>query len=483
MPIRDLMCCALAVGLAASGCGKKDDKAPADKGSSARTTTANGGTAGSAAPSGEPADVPLPPVVEIDKAAVQKTLDAWLAAQNGGDFVGYQGLYAEKMEGVKRVGTQTWRFDRKGWLADRERMFKHPMTVAMRDVKISGSAMAPVVELVQSFQQGKFADEGTKRLVLAKGRDGLRIAREEMLRSEVGSMPATASGDLWLPLSLDKKPYVVIADDVSDTWGSGRLGGPFQEGFYYATRDASKAPPAAAWMTRDLAVYGGDGKRCAAKVSGLELIAGGTPHNMDVSEWNGAGGMEAPWSKPRQAREIYGRYSKKLIGELTIDGACEPALVTDAKATPTVFASAPADPVRDAAATAAFRKLPAYATIQRDFVDNYEGKGAWVKAPRVQAFAGNGRTIVVVSAREGNGCAEFLGELTVVFDDKGGKLVPRAPSGYIFVEAVVDIEGDGAIELIGRPDDFETFRALYVDSAGGFAPQRTVDFEFNDCGC
>ena len=110
------------------------------------------------------------------RVAVDKLLAAWLAAQNAGDFAAYQGLYAEKMEGVKRVGPRTWRFDRKGWLADRERMFKRPMTVAARDVQISGSAQTPTIELVQTFKQGTFSDEGPKRMVLTRGAAGLTLS-------------------------------------------------------------------------------------------------------------------------------------------------------------------------------------------------------------------------------------------------------------------------------------------------------------------
>ena len=106
--------------------------------------------------------------------------------------------------------------------------------------QIDGTAAAPVVELTQTFKQGRFADEGQKRLVLTRTPAGLRIAREEMVRSVVGSLPATAGGDLWLAFTLEKKPHVLIADTVSDSWGQGPVRGPFEQGFYYATRDASE---------------------------------------------------------------------------------------------------------------------------------------------------------------------------------------------------------------------------------------------------
>ena len=485
MKIRDLLCCALTVGVVTTaGCGKKDDKGAAGKGSAAGSAGA-GSAAGTAAGSAGETEAPLPPEVQVDKAAVQAVIDAWLAAQNGGDFAAYQAVYADKMEGVKRVGARTWRFDRKGWLADRERMFKNKMTVAAKDVAITGSALAPVVELTQSFQQGKFADEGTKRLVLVKTDGGLRIAREEMLRSVVaGAMAGAAKGQLWLPMKLEGKTYAVLDDAANDAWGSGKLRGPFESVFTYALRDATKAPSAASWATRDLIVYDASGKKCAAKVGALQLIGGGTPHFGEVQIWDGDNGEGPVWSKAERARAIYDMSGPKLIGELAIDGGCEPIVVLDAASPAKVFGQVAADPAGDAKAIAAFRKLPAYGAIQGDFRDNYDGKGAWAE-PSVATYSDGTRRIVVVSAKDGDGCGSFYGALTAVFEDVGGKLTQLSASdqGYVDVTAVVDVDGDGVVELIADPDDYSSVTALYQGGPSGFAVARSIEFPFNDCGC
>src|SRR5204863_8493141 len=141
----------------------------------------------------------------------------------------YEKLYAPKIEGIKRVGARTWRFDRAGWLKDRERMFKHPMTVAAGDVVVRGSGIAATVDLVQTFTQGKFKDEGPKHLVLIKGPSGFQIAREEMLRSDVGGAAAAGKASAYVVMEIDKKPYVVITADANADWGDGVLTGPIED--------------------------------------------------------------------------------------------------------------------------------------------------------------------------------------------------------------------------------------------------------------
>ena len=496
MRIRTLTISALTVGLIVTGCGKKKDdgagrtggSAAAGSGSVAAGSGSGSAPAGSGAGtgSGSDAEAPLPPQVEVDKAAVQQTIDAWLAAQNGGDFAAYQALYADKMEGVKRVGARTWRFDRKGWLADRERMFKNKMTVTASDVTIAGSAQAPVVELTQGFKQGKFADSGSKRMVLVKTPAGFRIAREEMLKSVVaGALAGAAKGQVWLQMQIGDKTYVVLDTEAQDAWGTGRARSVPDSDPMLATKDASKAPSAASWMSRELAVLSNDGQRCKAKVRSLMLVSGGTPHFGTVQMWQGMDG-EPPLSKAEQAREVFAMSTPKLIGELAIDGDCFPSVIVDAASTAKVFALTPIDdPAYQAKAVAAFRKLPAYASLQSDFVDNYEGQGAWVENPTVTMFSDGTRKIVVVSAREGDGCGSFYGSLSAIFEDKGGKLtlVSAPDQGYLSVTAVLDLDGDGQLELVASPDDYSTSSALYSGAGGSFMPVTSVEFPFNDCGC
>ena len=467
-----------------AGCGKKKEADPAAPASGAASATARSGSA----PGTAAGEAPLPPVVAVDDAAVKKLVDAWLATQNRGDFAAYSALYADKLEGIKRVGARTWRFDRAGWLADRQRMFKNPMKVEAKDVVVRGGAIAATVDLTQTFSQGKFKDEGPKHLVLIRSAGGFQIAREEMLRSEVGGAAANGKASAYVVITIDKKPYVVITPEADAAWGSGLPKGPFQEYHQLALVDATAAPTASAWTARALKVFAADGTACDATVGALKLMAGGTPHFGEVQEWDGDPAMSddgRKWSQGERARAIYAMATPYLIGELAVTGACVPVLAVAPDAKAVVFAKQPADAGADAKALAAFRALPDHKTLQADWAANYEGKGPWESSATVTRYAAGGRTFAVVSANEGSGCGDFLGELVAVFEDQAGKLalVSDPSQGFMRVDAIVDSDGDGKIELVGAMADYRMMAGHFVPASTGFSPAVEVTFPNNDCGC
>ncbi|MEZ4401458.1 MAG: hypothetical protein R3B06_15640 [Kofleriaceae bacterium] len=459
----------VAVALAAAGGCKKKSDAPGPGPTPAPTPT----------PAPAPAPTEPPAAPPVDQAAVRAVVDAWLAAQNSGDQAAYGALYAAKMEGVKRVGDRTWRFDRAGWLADRARMFKKPMTVAAKDVVIAGSVAVPTVELVQTFTQGTFSDEGPKRMVLVRdGAGAYKIAREEMLASVVGGQrPAGAAAAPFLVVDVDGHAQVVLATDADPSWGTGPLTGPFEGTHRYALRAATKAPDAAAWQARTLAVYDADGQRCDATVGALHLLGGGTPHFGTVQEWDDAGVTPAD-----RAAQIYAMGPLYLVGELAVTGACKPVYAVDAGRQVTAFAPTPVDGAAAAPAVTAFRKLPEYAAIQRDYASDPANQGAWA-TPTVTAYAAGDRRYLVVRAQVGNGCGEFSGAVTAVFADRGGQLTLIDTAGDLQVTAALDSGTAGQLELIGAPGDFSTVTAHYQQTASGLGTDREVAFPFNDCGC
>jgi len=120
-----------------------------------------------------------------DQAAVRATVDAWLAAQNQGRFDAYAALYDGGFQGVKRVGNTQKTMRRAAWLADRKAMFRQKMVVTARDVAVTVATDTAEVTLAQGWAQGDFADEGQKRLTLARTAAGWKISREEMVTSRV----------------------------------------------------------------------------------------------------------------------------------------------------------------------------------------------------------------------------------------------------------------------------------------------------------
>src|SRR5687767_4305008 len=61
----------------------------------------------------------------VRTALIEALIERWRSAQSTGDLAAYEKLYAKEFVGIKRVGLQTFRFDRKRWLLDRKGMLVH----------------------------------------------------------------------------------------------------------------------------------------------------------------------------------------------------------------------------------------------------------------------------------------------------------------------------------------------------------------------
>ena len=64
-------------------------------------------------------------------------------------------------------------------------MFSKPMVVTADELQLRLGVDTAVVELTQTFSQGRFKDVGKKQLVIVATAAGARIAREEMLSSQL----------------------------------------------------------------------------------------------------------------------------------------------------------------------------------------------------------------------------------------------------------------------------------------------------------
>ena len=126
-------------------------------------------------------------------AVAQAFLDRWLATQNGGDFAGYQALYAPGFRGVRRSGKQTVRMTRDAWMKDREKMFGAPMKVTATGITERADQTTVQVLFTQTWESGTYKDEGRKQLVLVRvPSGGFAISYEEMLESRLGPRPVVA---------------------------------------------------------------------------------------------------------------------------------------------------------------------------------------------------------------------------------------------------------------------------------------------------
>jgi hypothetical protein len=156
------------------------------------------------------------PVAAADKTAALAVVDAWVKAQNDGDFAAYGALYDASFVGVKRTndgGQKTFTLDK--WKADRKKMFKAKQKVVAENASVAAAGGRVTVGFVQRYQAGAYADHGDKSLVLAPGKDGaLRIVREEMLYSAPGW---TADPKAELDASALVSPITVrVVQEASD---------------------------------------------------------------------------------------------------------------------------------------------------------------------------------------------------------------------------------------------------------------------------
>jgi hypothetical protein len=134
------------------------------------------------------ADATLTPTDEV-RAFVER----WRDTQNRGDFAAYQALYAPEFSGVRRSGLRVATFDRAGWLADRQRMFKKKMTVTVDELSHAG-APEVIVKFTQGFASGNYTDRGVKELRLRRVEKDFTIVHEELLESlKPGTVAAAAT--------------------------------------------------------------------------------------------------------------------------------------------------------------------------------------------------------------------------------------------------------------------------------------------------
>ncbi|MBI5512252.1 MAG: nuclear transport factor 2 family protein [Deltaproteobacteria bacterium] len=412
---------------------------------------------------------PAAPAV-VSEAAVRAFLDGWLAAQNQGDFERYRALYAARFSGVKRVGPRRASYDHDQWMVDRQRMFRDAMRVAATDVAVSAGVQGAELRFTQDFTSGAFHDQGPKHLSLVLEGSALRIAREEMLRSELGGgagEPAQIAPGGFFPVLDHHAPWVVLSTRPEAGWSRGA---PtlVDQGQVVATRQeavASALPPAlSALQGRQVVLYTDQGRACAGTLGAPSVLRRVDVHFGTEQRWNGEEG--APRATPAEiAQEAWGLGEGGALLVAPVDsrqGSCDGARWARAAdaGEGVVFVQRPAPAALAAAALARARALPAWARLQRDYVAEVQGPAGrrWDEhggqRPAValwQAGAAGRSFVTVRSSVAVGGCGEYAGALTVVLESVGPTLVlqsdPEDPGSFEPL-AATDADGDGAVDFL-----------------------------------
>lgn len=468
MNVRLVAVIAAAFGALSSGCPRSPipelgDAAPPPSAAPARLEKPNA--------AGQEAGAARTGTTRTTEDEARALLDAWVEAQNKGDFSAYEALYAPRFQGVRRSGSSTAKLDRARWMKERERMFKRKTSVQARDVVITPTHDGATLRFVQSWSSESYRDEGTKRVVVSREvkRGGrLLIAREEMLDSTAYPSAAPPSDRFSLALVAGGRTFLVVAPDAIEEWGSGEPALVSNEGPVVTRRaiDAAKLPPdLGAWRGRKVELFGKERGSCEGTVANLALLGRVYPHFGTRARWFDEAGAEGPKPSPLEvAREAWdmsgGESSRALVAEVTVTkGECKGALWGRASVDdkPVLAAPTPADGKVRALALDALRQTKAWKEIQA----RYEGeKGAsdpkrWDEFDaRVDAlvFTLPSKVIVTLAVRAGPGCAQFGATLGAAWKLEGGRLEALREAEEEPPEALSagDVDGDGEVDVVLR---------------------------------
>jgi hypothetical protein len=478
-------------------CGDKSEAASVSPAAPIAETKASAAAAPSSKPAPVPAAAPAPApapqpsaVPGVDEASARTLVDSWLKAQNAGDFASYESLYAQRFEGEKRAGERLTRFDRKGWLADRKKMFAKPMTVSLEPIHVKPNQASATVDFVQSFSQGSFADRGPKMMVLVREGGAVKIAAERMLASQLADERPPSGFHFVVHVS--GKPYVVLERGAERGWGVGEPSAPYVKDGTFATllsAGASLPPERAMHRGAKLRVFDLEGKSCEASIGALALLAPVAPHFSDVCAFEGrADCADKPGQPLAPAVVAHKLLDMVLPDDLSLVGALEGCDGSFAVAPGTeveVWPLAGAHPEEAEAALKAATKSKLYAAAARDYRAYMEGaespREQWFDAPSVHSLGGKDG-VVLVDHRATGSCAEFTGSVTTLMSTDGKR--PKALFGGRDVDmptAVLDLGKDGSFELLSRPSDWAGSLTRLTESAT--QELETVPLSFLDCGC
>lgn len=441
----------------------------------------------------------------LSESDARALVETWSQAQNRGDFAAYETLYAARLDGVRRTGAVTHRFDRAGWLNDRRRMFQTAMQVVARDVTVTARGEAALVRFTQEFTSGSFHDVGPKEMLLVREGAGVRIAREEMLRSQVSEASDGAASipeGHWFPIiTVGDHSAIVLGDaDAQHAAGEPELLTPMNalgDTIVTRARARNEALPegvrSLAGGTLRMITAGGG--QCRARLGEFEIVGRVDVHFSTEQRWAGEdvdGNRVRRATRAEVAGDAWGVSRLVVAARYTTEGACgdEIAARRESLAAPTVFTARAAEPAVAQRALARLRALPAWREVQEEYQrqpdaqrgrnwDEIEGGGAQAREWRAE---GSTRRFVTLETTLGGGgiCGAFGAAMTLVFEVGGpdGLILyanERSPASFSPSHAV-DLDGDGVPEFV-------TSRGLALKVGTVFRETNPDEFPNLDCGC
>lgn len=419
----------------------------------------------------------------ISEADLQALLKTWLASQNEGNFKDYSEHYATKFSGIKRAGPKVTTFGRQDWLKDRERMFKKQMKVQALEPTFMIAKTTAGIQFEQIWESGDYKDKGPKQLSVVLEDGQLKIAREEMLRSQKldEENPIPDYSPETVAIVIDESLVVISMDEDEVVHHPPKLMSPHGVAMA-AVKDEKDLK---SFIGREARVIGPDQTICTAKIESLHVYAGVEPHFGQIQAWTGEFGP-APsedeiatgiWELAGTSRVVVGQLDKRCTGGL---------LATfDSEAPSTSLTNLDTSEETESAVKTAFRGLSGYKLIQKEFREEFKKEGFWDEEDSggfvtYRAFASEGKLkYVSISVDAGPGCGDFGGYFWALYkigaDQKPVLLTDqRDPGEYFVPEATVVV--NGKTYFLGENRIFEEVGATFVNT-------HSVPIHSYDCPC
>ena len=384
------------------------------------------------------------------KAKAEPLLQAWLAAQNRGDFDAYMGLYAPRFRGVRRSGLRTVRLDRPGWEKDRRRMFGKPMTVKLEHVQIMPGQNATDIVFTQHWASGNYSDVGPKRIRIAAEADGVwKIVFEEMLASH-------PPGEMRVPALAPSGQFAFVYDGEIVLAEGGNLCDGVSDvvdaDMDYVIRCPVKAVSVPkeleSWKGAAVTVFAASGEACHGKVAGFSQVGRayvmpGIDEELQSSEGTASRRVQAA---------IWGDTTPLLVATVTgCEGVEQGWARLSSLPRPPRATVEPIDDVFAGRRRAAFHALEGWAPAQAQCgQDGPWEDGAEVSGSTADLRIGQTRRRFVSLFADTGTCSAECARLSGLFEVTKGGLVPlKGEPGHALL-AVFDADGDGEPEFLYR---------------------------------
>ncbi|MEO8903204.1 MAG: hypothetical protein ABI488_13830 [Polyangiaceae bacterium] len=279
-----------------------------------------------------------------------------------------------------------------------------------------------------------------------------------------------------LGLWLADEQHAILSATPQATWATGT---PSFLGHNTAVRRvvmASLPKALRAWLGRPVRVLGANGAVCETRLQRFLIRAQVTPDPAQAEIWDGCGDLPVPSATiAQEIWDLAGSSGRQLVAEFS--APCQGALLAvdpDLPA-PAIAGPEPASAELGERAQSEFRKLPAYAELQARFKTEHPGaEGAWDDhEARRSVWSLNlpaHTPLVFVSVEVGSGCtaraAGFSASLSALWAANGSEplsllLVPGAlDDRRLTPRAVLDLDGDGATQVLLGPDGQFAARAV-----------------------